>query len=89
MGARSNPLVPMGYTSLVLLKAARGEGVQVIPCGGPLFRCRATFATTERASYTSLLVWCFPPIYNAMEVVGAAPVICIEFDGMRSLIAGA
>ena len=29
-----NPLVPMGYTSLVSLKAARGERVQVTPCGG-------------------------------------------------------
>ena len=81
--------MPMGYTSLVSLKAAREEGVHVIPCGCRLFRCRATFATTERASYTSLLGWYFPPIYNAMEVVGAALVICIEFDGMRSLIAGA
>jgi hypothetical protein len=85
-----NPLVPMGYTSLVSLKAARGERVQVTPCGGLLFRCWSTYATTDRASYTSLPGWYFALIYNAMEVVGAAPhVKCIEFDGRRSLIAGA
>ena len=90
MGARSNPLVPMGYTSLVSLKAARGEWVQVTPCGGRLFRCWSTYATTDRASYTSLPGWYFVLIYNAMEVVGAAPhAKCIEFDGRRSLIAGA
>ena len=82
--------MPMGYTSLVSLKAARGEWVQVTPCGGRLFRCWSTYATTDRASYTSLPGWYFPLVYNAMEVVGAAPhVNCIEFDGMRSLIAGA
>ena len=90
MGASSNPLVPMGYTPLVSLKAARGERVQVTPCGGRLFRCWSTYATTDRASYTSLPGWNFPLIHNAMEVVGAAPnVNCIEFDGMGSLIAGA
>ena len=34
-GARSNPLVPTGYTSLLLLKAVRGEGVYDIHCGAP------------------------------------------------------
>ena len=34
-GARSNPLVPTGYTSLLSLKAVRGEGVHDIHCGAP------------------------------------------------------
>ena len=52
--------------------------------------CIRDSATTDRASYTSLPGWYFALIYNAMEVVGAAPnVNCIEFDGMGSLIAGA
>ena len=34
-GARSNPLVPTGYTSLLLLKAVRGEGVYDKYCGAP------------------------------------------------------
>jgi hypothetical protein len=33
IGARSNPLVPTGYTPLVSPKAVRGEGVRVIHCG--------------------------------------------------------
>ena len=34
-GARSNPLVPTGYTSCPLLKAVRGEGVYDKYCGAP------------------------------------------------------
>ena len=57
---------------------------------GRLFSCWSPYATTDRASYTSLPGWYFVLIYNAMEVVGAAPhAKCIEFDGRRSLIAGA
>ena len=48
LGARSNPLAPAGYTSLVSLKSVRGEWVHVIPCGERWFRCRATHAMAER-----------------------------------------
>ena len=44
--------------------------MQVIPCGERCFRCRTTHATAARVGYTSLPVRCFPPNYNAMEVVG-------------------
>ena len=60
-GEMSNPHVPTGDTSLTSLNAVRGQGVQVIPCGCRLTRCRPTHPMAQRAGSTSLLKWRFPP----------------------------
>ena len=48
-GAMSNRHVPTGDTSFISLNAVRGQGMQVIPCGGRLTRCRPTHAMAQRS----------------------------------------
>ena len=54
-GAMSNRHVPTGDTSFISLNAVRGQGMQVIPCGGRLTRCRPTHGMAQRAGSSSLL----------------------------------
>ena len=56
-GVMSNRHVPTGDTSLISLNAVRGQGMQVIPCGSRLTRCRPTHGMAQRAGSTSLLKW--------------------------------
>ena len=86
IGARSNPLVPTRYTSLLSLKAVRGEGVRVIHCGGRSRPDACRLLQWPSGRFIPRL-WGGVSLLKGIAVVGTGPALRIyECDGLRCIV---